>query len=119
MSPPAMRKVEFILSMCSGLMVATPFLAPALFPVAWIALIPLLSVLRKASLRRSFFCGWVTGIVTHLVGFYWLNYTISVFGGHSYATSALVFAGFFLGLPRVLVSTALSLASREQPNAIS
>src|SRR5262245_27837279 len=89
-----MRKAEFILPICSGLMVATPFLAPALFPVAWIGLIPLLWVLRQASLPRSFFCGWVTGIVTHLVGFYWLNYTISVFGGHSYATSALVFAGF-------------------------
>ena len=89
-----MRKVDFILSMCSGLMVATPFLAPALFPVAWIGLIPLLWVLRKASLPWSLFCGWVTGIVTHLVGFYWLNYTISVFGGHSYATSTLVFAGF-------------------------
>jgi apolipoprotein N-acyltransferase len=90
------RKLALILPVASGLLVAGPFLAPALFPLAWIGLVPLLWSIRDAGYRRSFLYGWLAGIVANLLGFYWLNYTISVFGGFSSYLSAVVFAGYGL-----------------------
>ena len=86
---------------CSGLLTAAPFVIPGLFPLAWVGLVPLLWALDQETSWRGFFYGWLMGIVTTLVGFYWLNYTISVFGGFPFALSALIFAGFGLcaGLP--------------------
>ncbi len=105
-----MRKLEFVLPICSGLMLAVPFLAPALFPLAWIALIPLLWSIREVSYRRSFLYGWLAGIVANVVGFYWLNYTISVFGGFPYYVSAVIFAGY--GLSAGLLFAFFSLLAR-------
>jgi apolipoprotein N-acyltransferase len=91
---------------CSGLLTAAPFLLPALFPLAWVSLVPLFWALRQGTPWQGFFYGWLAGIVANLTGFYWLNYTISVFGGFSYALGALVFAGFGLcaGLPFAIFS---------------
>jgi len=82
------------ISLCivSGLLLAGPFLNPLLFPVAWVAFVPLFWVMDQAqSLRRAIFLGWLTGFTAHLVGFYWLVYTISVFGEFSYPLSSVVF----------------------------
>ena len=86
---------------CSGLLTAAPFLMPALFSLAWVSLVPLFWALGQETSWRGFFYGWLMGIVTTLVGFYWLNYTISLFGGFPYGLSVLIFAGFGLcaGLP--------------------
>src|SRR5918994_5808948 len=79
-------------SLCSAVLLAVPFLAPALFPLAWIAFVPLFwAIDRVENLRHAIFYGWLTGSVTHLIGFYWLVHTISVFGGFPYPVSAVVF----------------------------
>jgi apolipoprotein N-acyltransferase len=73
-------------------LLAGPYLVPGLFPLAWIAFVPLFTALDRAgSTRAAVFYGWVMGLVAHLIGFYWLVYTISVFGGLPYPVSALVF----------------------------
>ena len=76
----------------SAILLASPFLAPILFPVAWVAFVPLFwAIARAKNLRGAVFYGWLAGFVAHLVGFYWLVYTINVFGGFPYSISAVVF----------------------------
>ncbi|HEX4988275.1 MAG TPA: apolipoprotein N-acyltransferase [Candidatus Binatia bacterium] len=76
----------------SAILLAAPFLAPVLFPAAWLAFVPLFwAIARAKNLRGAVFYGWLAGFVAHLVGFYWLVYTINVFGGFPYPVSAVVF----------------------------
>ena len=76
----------------AAVLLAAPFLAPSLFILAWVAFVPLFWVLESAkSVRGAVFYGWVMGFVAHLIGFYWLVYTISAFGGFPYAASVLIF----------------------------
>src|SRR5919109_1475978 len=82
----------FLVSAFSALSLAAPFLFPLLWALAWIAFVPLFWVMdRVKSFRKALFWGWLTGFLAHLVGFHWLVYTISVFGGFSYPISSFVF----------------------------
>ena len=79
-------------SVSSAILLAVPFLAPNLFPAAWLAFVPLFWALAQAkNLRAAVFCGWLAGFIAHLVGFHWLVYTINVFGGFPYPISTVVF----------------------------
>jgi len=79
-------------SFLSAVLLAAPFLAPILFPAAWVAFVPLFWAIGHAKNLRAAVCyGWLTGFVAHLVGFHWLVYTINVFGGFPYPISAVVF----------------------------
>jgi apolipoprotein N-acyltransferase len=79
-------------SIVSAVLLAAPFLHPAFFPLAWFAFLPLFwAIDRAGSLRQAVFYGWLMGTAAHLIGFHWLVYTISVFGGFSYPISAIVF----------------------------
>jgi apolipoprotein N-acyltransferase len=83
---------NFFATFLSAGLLAAPFLLPQLFPLAWVAFVPLFWVLERAkTLRGAVFYGWLTGVAAHLIGFYWLVYTISVFGGFPFAVSVLVF----------------------------
>src|SRR5918994_1796897 len=76
----------------SAILLAAPYLAPNFFPLAWVAVVPLFwAVARAETLRRGILYGWLMGTVAHLIGFHWLVYTISVFGGFPYPISSLVF----------------------------
>ena len=76
----------------SAVLIAAPFLAPILFPLAWVGFVPLfLAIARAKNLRTAVFCGWLTGFIAHVVGFHWLVYTINVFGGFPYSISTVVF----------------------------
>jgi len=79
-------------SFLSAILLAAPFLAPILFPAAWIAFVPLFwAIIHAKNLRTAAFSGWLTGFIAHLVGFHWLVYTINVFGGFAYPISTVVF----------------------------
>jgi apolipoprotein N-acyltransferase len=76
----------------SAVLLAAPFLAPKLFPLAWVAFVPLFWTIAQAkNLRAAVFCGWLAGLFAHLIGFYWLVYTINIFGGVPYPVSVIVF----------------------------
>jgi apolipoprotein N-acyltransferase len=84
-----------LLPLLSAGLLAAPFLAPALFPLAWIAFVPLFWAIDQApTTRRAVFFGWAMGFAAHLIGFHWLTYTISAFGGFPYAVSVLVFLAY-------------------------
>ena len=52
------------------------------YPLAWIALIPLLGVIAKhPSPRRAFFLGWLAGTVFFYATCYWLTYSMIHYGG--------------------------------------
>lgn len=76
----------------SAVLLSAPFLNQAFFAAAWVAFVPLCrAVDRCQSLPRAGFLGWLVGFLANLIGFHWLVYTISVFGGFPYAVSVLVF----------------------------
>jgi apolipoprotein N-acyltransferase len=67
------------------------FLAVATFdvwPLAWVALVPLLLALEEQTPGRAFLYGWLTGLCTNLGGFYWINGLLQRFG-HMPAVAAV------------------------------
>jgi apolipoprotein N-acyltransferase len=69
----------------SGVLIAACFLRFQLWPLAWVAFVPLLwSLARAPTPRAAARLGFVAGLTTNLPAFYWLVYTIHVFGGFSY-----------------------------------
>jgi apolipoprotein N-acyltransferase len=84
--------INICLPILAAALLAAPFLEPSLFPLAWVAFIPLFCVIERASsVRKAVLYGWLMGFAAHLIGFYWLVYTISAFGGFPYAASVMVF----------------------------
>ena len=78
--------------MLAAALLAAPFLEPWFFPLAWCAFVPLFWAIDRAkTLRHAVLYGWWMGLVAHLIGFHWLTYTISVFGGLPFAVSCIVF----------------------------
>lgn len=95
----------WLAAVLSGLAVAASFLWFELYPLAWVALAPLIVVTRQAaSPKRAAILGWMAGVATNLPAFYWLVYTIRVFGGFSYPLALF----FYLALT---LFTALQFAA--------
>ncbi len=61
----------------SGLLLAASFPRPDLYPLAWIALVPLLLVMRQ----RPFAAGFTAGAVFFAAVLYWLNLVMTTYGG--------------------------------------
>ncbi len=86
-----MSSIVFV-CLLSAVLLASPFLTPSLFPLAWVAFVPLFWAVDQAKgLRQAAFYGWLVGFIAHLLGFHWLVYTINVFGGFPYPISTVVF----------------------------
>ena len=84
--------IKILAAALAAVLLAAPFIVPELFPLAWVAFLPLFWALDGAtSLSRAIFWGWLTGFFAHLAGFHWLVYTISVFGGFPYPASVAIF----------------------------
>ena len=77
----------------SGLLIAACFLRFQLWPLAWVAFAPLLWAPGRAPTRRDAArVGFIAGLTTNLPAFYWLVYTINVFGGFSYPLALFFYA---------------------------
>lgn len=61
----------------SGLLLAAAFPRPDLYPLAWVALVPLLLVMR----HRPFASGFTAGAVFFATVLYWLNFVMTTYGG--------------------------------------
>lgn len=70
----------------------------SLFPLAFIALLPLLYALEKYSYRNSFIPGFITGIVSYLGTIYWVVVAMHTYGGIDIYTSILILLLFVLYL---------------------
>jgi apolipoprotein N-acyltransferase len=102
---------KFLACLLAAILLALPFLNPFFFPLAWVAFVPLFWAVRQASTGRAFLLGWFSGTVAHVVGFYWLNYTIKVFGGFSYGLSAVIF--FLFAISNALPFALFCLVVRQ------
>jgi apolipoprotein N-acyltransferase len=85
-----------VVSAASGLLLAAAFPRPDLYPLAWIALIPLLLVMRK----RPFASGFVCGCSFFATVLYWLNIVMTTYGGLNllFALLAYLFLIVYLAL---------------------
>jgi apolipoprotein N-acyltransferase len=85
-----------------------------LYPLAWIALVPLLVVIaRRPSPLRAFILGWATGFVFFYATCYWLTYSMIHYGGVPTVVAYLlvipgalvvgIFHGFFAALTSLVI----------------
>ena len=70
----------------------------SLSPIAFVALMPLLSSINKDDLRLSFFSGYLTGVVSYLGLIYWVIIAMNRYGGIDIFLSALILILFVLYL---------------------
>ncbi len=81
------------LPIAGGALVAAPWLDFSLFPLAWVAFVPLLWALARArSGREALGIGFAAGLATNVPAFYWLVYTMHVFGGFPYPIALFFYA---------------------------
>lgn len=72
----------FAAPFCGGLLVAAPWLDFSLYPLAWVAFAPLCwSFARARDGREALWLGLVAGMAANVPAFFWLVYTMQVFGG--------------------------------------
>jgi apolipoprotein N-acyltransferase len=91
----------------AAVLTALSFLYPPFFPCAWVAWVPFFrSIEQLSDWRKALWAGWLTGAVATAIGFYWLTYTIQVFGGFSLPPTALIFILFVIysGLPFAIMA---------------
>ena len=70
----------------------------SLFPLAYVALIPLLFSLEKGKHRQNFLVGFLTGILAYTGLIYWVVVAMNTYGGISIPLAILILALFVLYL---------------------
>jgi apolipoprotein N-acyltransferase len=81
MKLPLPPKVAYPLAFLSGLLYWVAFPGIDVWPVAFVALVPLFVALAGQTPKRGFWIGWTAGFGMTITGFYWLSYTLQVFSG--------------------------------------
>ncbi len=74
------KKSDIILSSVSGILLVLGFPPFDLYPLAWIAIVPLLISLQGKNVRSSFFTGMLTGLVYFTGTIYWVSHSMLVYG---------------------------------------
>ena len=87
----------FLLASTTALLTAAPALWESLWPLAWIALVPLFVALREVSPRGALLLGWWAETLMYWIGFYWLVGTMVRFGFIPVSLSLIFFAIIGLG----------------------
>jgi apolipoprotein N-acyltransferase len=94
---PRQHVMAFLLASATALLTAAPSLYEALWPLAWVALVPLFVALRGASPKRALLLGWWAETLMYWGGFYWLIGTMVHFGFIAVPLSVFFFAIIGLG----------------------
>jgi apolipoprotein N-acyltransferase len=94
----------------SGLLLVLSLPKPDLYPLAWIAMVPLLFVIaRETSIGRILAASYVAGVVFFSGTFYWITETMVIYGGLSAPLAAGVGGLFALTYALYFVLFALGL----------
>ncbi len=80
-APLVARWPAHALAFASGFAYFLAFPGVDLWPLSFVALVPLIVALRGASVGRATASGWVAGFTMTLFGFYWLNEMLVTFSG--------------------------------------
>ena len=79
---PVVSRTEWGAAGVTTLLLILAFPNFELYPLAWIALVPLLFVIaRRPAPLKAFILGWATGSVFFYVTCYWLTYSMIHYGG--------------------------------------
>lgn len=86
----------YILPAISGIILRLAFPKPSIFPLAFIAIVPLgFSILRIDKKRYGFIAGFVFGFIFHYSNIFWLN-TVAAYNPFAYA--GIFFLGIYLSI---------------------
>jgi len=107
----------WFMAVLSGVMWFTSCPPFRFWPVAWVAMFPLLFVLRDVTPRRAFQLGWVTGIVAAGGGFPWIPDLIIRFGHLPSVVAWFIYGLYTLyqGLIYALIAWGLRRLSGDFP----
>ena len=78
---PLPLRIAYPLSFLSGLLYWIAFPGIDVWPLAFVALVPLFVALAGQRPKHGFWLGWTAGFGMTITGFYWLSYTLEVFSG--------------------------------------
>ena len=108
---------DIFLAASSGLLIAISFPRFNLYPVAWIGLIPLLTVLKDKDKKDAFWLGWLVGVTSFIVIINWVTITMYNYGKVpvpvSYTIMFLLAA--YLGLYTAIFSYLFNLIKDRSP----
>jgi apolipoprotein N-acyltransferase len=76
----------------SGVLFCSAFPDWSLWPLAWLAPVPLWWAASRLSIRGAFLVGWLCGWVTNLGGFWWIIHLMMDFGHMPWAAGAGIYA---------------------------
>src|SRR5688572_27801691 len=76
---PSIKDVA--LALLSAVLLILAFPNFEVWPLAWVALVPLLLVASRNHTWPTFFAGWIFGIIFFYCTCYWLTYSMINFGG--------------------------------------
>lgn len=91
-TPPLAGRPAYALAALSGLLYFLAFPGVDLWPLAFVALVPLRLALRGQTPRRAAGLGWLAGFVMTMTGFYWLLEMLRTFSGFGTALCLLFMA---------------------------
>jgi apolipoprotein N-acyltransferase len=74
-------RIAYPLALLSGLLYFLGFPGMEIWPLSFIALVPLMVALRGQPVRRAAGLGWLAGFTMTMTGFYWLLPMLQVFSG--------------------------------------
>ncbi len=89
-------KAAYGLAFLSGFLYFLAFPGIDVWPLAFVALVPLIVALRGQTVRRATGLGWLAGFTMTMCGFYWLLEMLRVFSGFGTAL-CLVFMSILCG----------------------
>jgi apolipoprotein N-acyltransferase len=91
------RPVAVLLASATAVLVVAPGFWGFLWPLAWVALVPLFLALRQRTPRQAFFLGWWAETLIMWLAFYWLVATMVRFGDIPLPLSLLFFGIIGMG----------------------
>lgn len=103
-----------IVAALSGLMLTLAFPTFDLWVLAWVALVPLLWILRDARPKEAFALGWTAGLVHYVTVLFWIMNTMTRYGKLSYLSSfaVLVLLAAYLAIYVALFALAVVVLPR-------
>jgi apolipoprotein N-acyltransferase len=85
-----LKNTDILLSLISGSLLVLAFPPFDYYPLAWIALVPLLIALWEKNAKTSFLLGMLTGLVYFLGTVYWVFHSMYFYGYISAPLSAVI-----------------------------
>src|SRR5512140_1483873 len=79
--PPVATRPAYALAVLTGLLYFLAFPGIDLWPLSFVALVPLIVALRGQTPRRAAGLGWMSGFTMTMTGFYWLLGMLKTFSG--------------------------------------